>query len=334
MNKKKMLKIGDSPIKYLMRFYVPLMIAFLKPEESEEWFCSAYLLTKVKKRTLNKWMLCQNHNPFVLRFPLFLLSSKIISPPIIKKTIYKLIQKEWYIFLDVDLYYLNNSLYYQKKHFYHSVLLYGYDTQKNTVNLCGYCFGSKIQNIEADLNDFISSLIFCKRNRTWIYKRRKNKAKKFDKRLFYLGVKNYATSTCSFEYQLRTKSFSIKSKEYFGVDTHLEMKKNLSDILNGQNDKDLTGRIFSYLEISQCMVRRLDFLQKNNLLKNLDSFIIGFEELRNEYRRMLDLYLKYKLTEKIAILQKIAKLENTIVEKEQNLYMELYCFLREIYNYN
>ena len=334
MDVKKKLKIGDSPIKYLMRFYVPLMITFLKPEEVEEWFCSAYILNKVKKNTLDKWMICQNYNPFIIRLPLFLLSFKIVPSKVKIKVFYYLIQKEFYIFMDVDLYHLKKSFYYKKKHFYHSVLLYGYDSSKNIVNLSGYCFGSQIQNLEVDINDFAASIKFCKNNKIWIYKRRNNKTIKFNERLFFLGVKSYATAKCPLEYQLRTKSFSINSKEYFGIDTHLEMEKNLKHILNGQNDEDLTGRIFAYLEMSQCMVKRLDILQKNKIRWNLDVFKIGFIELSNNYRKMLNLYIKYKLTGNVRVLEKIVELENIIVGKERKLYMDLYCFLREGYNWN
>ena len=325
MNKK--LPIGDAPIKYLLRFYIPLMISFLNPDEVKGWFYSSYILTKVRKRTYKLWMVFQNFNPFVLRFPCFFLSSLLTKKTFLTKIVKVLINHDYYISLSLDFFYLNNSFCFGNTHFNHSVLLYGYDEQCGIVNLCGYCFDPKIKCVDVEVNNFINSFYSCKHNKAWIYKRRKRKAKSFNKRFFYLGVKGYATASCPLEYQIRAKSFSCVLREHYGIDAHKQLKSDLKCVLNGEN-KNLKLRIYSYLELSQCMVKRLEYIQDNKVFEIDGEIIKGFRELTDEYNSMLNMFLKFDLTQNSEIIKRLIVFEDEISEKEKALYIELYQALK------
>lgn len=331
-NQKKKLPIGNAPIKYLMRFFVPLMIAFLNPDEVAGWFYSSHILTKVRRKTYKLWMIFQNFNPFILRIPLFFLSSFWLSEKLLMKILKVLIDHNWYILLHTDFYYLNESIFYQEKHFNHSVLVYGYDLQENTVNLCGYCFGSKIKCVDVNINNFIESFFSCKQNKAWVYRRRKRKKSKFNKRFFYLGVKGYAKSSCPLEYQVRAKSFSAMFREYYGINAHKQLKNDLVFVLNGEK-KDLKLRIYAYLELAECMSERLKYLQKDALLKNTEHIIERFDLLKNEYQKMINLFLKYNLTGDKDLIKRLIVLENIQSEEEQRLYTELLNIIKVQYNY-
>lgn len=326
---KKKLPIGDAPIKYIMRFYVPLMISF-QSDDAEGWFCSSYILTKVKK-TNKLWMVYQNSNPFVKRFPLPFFSSRLLNVKMLKTIIKFLIDKKWYIFLNLDFFYVKNSDFFQKKHYHHSVLLHGYDEQNNIVSLCGYCFGAKIKSVDISIEDFLKAFFSCQHNQTWVYKRRK-KNKDFNKRFFYLGVRSYATSSCPIEYQLRAKSFSIKKHEYYGIKAHSQLQNDLKKILEG-TDLNLTLRLYSYLELTRCMVRRLDYVQKNEILKDTQDIKIEFINLSDKYSIMLNLFLKYRLNRDLNIISKIINMEKNICLEEQELYSRLYKLMKKQYNY-
>lgn len=331
---EKKLKIGDSPIKYLMRFYIPLMIAFQNKSEVDGWFCSSYIQTKVKKGTQKFWMIYQNFNPFVLRLPCFFLSSIFLKEKQLMKVIKLLVNSNWYISFSADFFYLNNAICYQRRHFYHSVLLYGYDEQKGIVNLCGYCFGSKIECVEVTIENFVKSFFSCKHNKTWIYRRRVKKLKKpkFSKRFFYLGVKGYALARCPLEYQLRARSLSIAWCELYGIDSHIQLKTDLNKLLYGE-DKDLTLRIYAYLELARCMLYRLNYIQTNMLLYDIQHIKLGFEDLVEKYRIMLNMFIKFRITNDMGIIRRIIKLEEYTYSKEKKLYYELYITMKKQYGY-
>lgn len=331
-NQKKKLPLGKAPIKYLMRFFVPLMIAFINPHEVEGWFYSSYILTKVRKRTYKYWMIFQNFNPFIIRLPFLPLSSCFLHSSLLIKLIKFLIDHNWYVLLSVDFYYLKSSFYYLQKHFNHSVLLYGYDLQNNIVNLCGYCFDTKIKCVDTDISSFIKAFYSCKHNKVWIYKRRKRRKVKFNKRFFYLGVKGYAKSSCPIEYQIRAKSFSAIFREHYGIDAHIQLERDIAGIQNGEK-KDLKLRIYSYIELTQCMSDRLVYLQKNNLLNNIESLMHDFDLLKLEYQKMLNLFIKFELTGNKDLVDKLIAIEKNQITKERYLYKELLDNIEKQYYY-
>lgn len=326
------LPIGDAPIKYLMRFYIPLMIAFLNPQEAEGWFYSSHILTKVRKKTYKLWMIFQNCNPLIIRIPLFFLSSMLIQKAQLLKAIKILIDNNCYVSLCLDFFFLNDSICFRTRHFDHSVLLYGYDEKKGVVNLCGYCFGSKIKCVEIDINNFVEAFFACKHNKVWIYKRRKRKKTNFNKRFFFLGVKGYVTSTCPIEYQIRAKSFSAIFREHYGVAAHIQLKKDLESVSSGEKI-DLKLRIYSYMELAQCMVKRLEYIQKNNILVDIDTLVEKFRDLAKKYGKMLNLFIKYEISNNDYLIKRIIEIENTVCMEEKTLFYELYNEAKKQFKY-
>lgn len=322
--KKMELPIVDSPIKYISRFYLPLMIAFQKKEEVEPWFYSSYILTKVKKKDLKFWMIYQNFNPFVYRIPFAFLCSLFIKKKYLLNILKLLIKYGWYVFTSVDLFYLKNSNCYNKKHYNHSVIVFGYDEISNKMQLCGYCFGPKITCIDVSFSEFYESFKACKHNKTWIYHRRRNVKKKFDKRFFYLGVKSYATGTCKLEYQIKAKSISIGFLEYYGVEAHRQLMIDLRRELSDECQRNIKLRIYSYWELSKCMVSRLEYLEKKRILIHTQHIKEGFIKLAENYNVMLNLFLKYKINKDLKVISKIIELEEQAYLKEKKLYSELY----------
>lgn len=331
-NTHKKLPINDSPIKYILRFFTPLMIAFQKPDEVEGWFYSSYVQTKVRKKTYKLWMIYQNYNPFVLRLPCFLVSSKAITKSILLKVIKRLIDNNWYISTCVDMFYLSSSFFYNKKHYDHAVIIRGYDILKNELQLCGYCFNSKITCINVNFDEFLISFLNCKHNRTWIYKRRKKKNKKFDMKFFYLGVKGYATSSCSLAYQIKARSFSLAYRELYGINAHIQLKDDLNKVFLGEN-KSVVLRLYSYFELSECMTKRLNYLESNHLLNDIEDISNGFKELSQAYMRMLNLFMKYDISKNINIIERIIAIENQTCEKEKQLYTILYKKIETQYSF-
>ena len=329
----KKLPINDSPIKYLMRFFVPLMIAFQKKDDVEGWFFSTHILTKVRKKTMKHWMIIQNFNPYILKIPCFLFSSVFLKEKHLMKVIKRLINKDWYIFLSVDFTFLKESQFYNtKNHFIHSVLLYGYDENTNTVCLCGYGFGNKINCVNVSFHDFVKAFYSCSHNQTWLYKRRKTSAKKFNKRFFYLGIKNYVNGTCSLEYQLKARSPSAIWRENYGVNAHEQIKADLNKILNGESE-DLLGRFYSYSELADCMVMRLEYIQAKKILLNIQEIKEGFFELKKTYINMRNYFLKYNISKDKKIIELLIQMEDEAHEKEKKLYESLYFTTKKQFGY-
>lgn len=329
--KQKSLYIGDSPIKYVMRFYIPLMIA-LSDANAENWFCSSYINTKVKKNN-ESWMIYQNHNPFVIRFPFPFFSSTLLTKTTLQKKIQWLIEHGYYISVFLDFYYLKGSIYYLKKHYFHSVLLYGYDfSESKKIFLSGYCFGTKIKAVEMSYNDLADAFFACRKNKTWIYKKRKVKKKKFDMRFFYLGIKNYLFSSCSFAYQFKSRSFSIPFLEIYGIKAHSQLK---SDLMNSpvSNCERITIRICSYCELTKAMIKRLKYIEDNKMLIETSDIKELFLQLLFKYEHMLNLIIKFRITGNYGLINKIITLEEDAYKQEEIAYERLYSLLKEQWGY-
>lgn len=329
---KKQLSIGDAPIKYLLKFYIPLMITFKQSDEVEEWFHHSFILTKTKIHKSKSWTIVNDYNPYVSRVRCLGLSAKILKKNTVMKLLKNLINNNYYISLNLDFFYLKNSFAFQKLHFNHQILLYGYDDEKERIYLCGYCFGSKIRCIEIDTNSFLNSFFSCNHNNVWVYKRRKKKKINFNMKSFYLGIKSYATSTYPLIYQIRTKNFSFSNKERYGIDVHIELKTKLINDINDEKS-DIKLRIYCYMEMAQCMVIRLDYIRKNKLLKDIDKIIYGFNELKKKYDIMLRLYMKYMITNDKNILCKVIDIEDELLKEEKNLYTNLYNKIQQQYSF-
>lgn len=329
----KELEINDAPIKYLLRFYLPLMISFQNKNQAESWFMSSYIQTKVKKNSLDSWVVYQNFNPFIYRIPNPIVSKKFCDQKLLFSWIEYLINHNWYILINVDLFYLQNSNCYQKKHFDHSIIISGYDKAKKTVNLCGYCFSQKISIIEVSVDELYLAFKHCQCNKTWIYHRRNRKGINFKKRFFYLGVKGYATGTCPLEYQFYARSFSLSKFEYYGVEAHVQLISDLSKLIEGTCKRDVILRIYAYLELNRCMIARLEYLENMKILIGIDEIKTDFFLLGEKYTIMQNLFIKYKKSKNKNLLERILDLEKQIYIDEKNAYEKLYMSCKEQFGY-
>ena len=323
---KQVLNINDSPLKYIMRFYVPTMIAFQKEEEALPWFSSVYIQTKTRKNNKDRWMVYQNTNPFVTRLPLCFFSLIKKNAEFLFSVIKYLLLKEWYIFLNVDFFYLTEIKKDDKSHFNHSILVYGFDEEKQQMYLTGYCLGNKIETIEVSYEKFWQALSKCKKNDVWIYKRRKNVRAQFDYQFFCQGVEDYVKSKSSLKYQIKARSLSLPHIDCYGLKAHESLKKDLNDILNGDK-KNVRVRIYAYFELASNMVLRLNYIKKEYHLNALEDIIKGFEFLAQSYKKVLMLYLKYEKTNNNDIILSLLDKEHESYELERQLFLSL---LKEI----
>ena len=153
MNKRE-LEITDAPIKYLLRFYLPLMIAFLNKEQVEPWFYSSYIQTKVKRKGYNSWVVYQNFNPFICRMPNPMMTSFFMNQRFFLFMVENMIKFNWYTLINVDLFYLKGSNCNNKRHYNHAVIICGLNKSLKTLKLCGYCFGPKISCVDVTIEEF------------------------------------------------------------------------------------------------------------------------------------------------------------------------------------
>ena len=340
--KKKVLPVGDAPIQYLMRFYTPMMITFLDKEEVLPWFSSSFFLirTQNKKRPDGlysyRWMIQKNRNPFICKFPSPFFYPSMMKEEKLKQRVKQMIDNDWYVMLHVDLYELEPFEYYQKNHFVHSILLYGYDEEKQSVFLRGYCFGASIVTIEVDFASFSRAFFGSKKNDVWIFRRKKLRHPvKFDKKLFFKTVKANATGRCpGLYYQLVTRSPLVPFGSYYGYKAHADLQQSMQRLLEGDPYVNPEIRLYSYKEMAQCMCMRLDYIRTQFPCDELDAARAAFEALKKKYTVMLNLWLRIRVTERTEkASERMAELEQQAFQMEKQAFENLYSALKKLWGY-
>lgn len=225
----------------------------------------------------------------------------------------------YYIELILDEYYIKNRLNYQKKHYMHNNLLYGYDSEKDFVYILGYDIKIKSTKIQKELLDkCIDDMSEIK----VIKYKNNNLSMEFDLKHYVQLVRDFLEGVCSgdcFSHILPSKNEAYGLRVF---DILLSTKKG-----NWMVQED-TRTTFLLYEHALIMRERLDFFKYRSIITEDEyiKLVYKCDEMVSSANILKNLTIKNNMTGKC--VEKIMLVLHQLYERERNFYVLLLNVLK------
>ncbi|WP_236841348.1 hypothetical protein [Brevibacillus formosus] len=331
-----MLPVVQPPIFGYQFFAFPLCIV-LKDERSLPWLYSNFIQVCFDKRPnppvpftfyihdykLNPWL----HVEHFERGTMSIVQRNIVD------FVRDCLLYGYYVYLNVDEYYIPERKVYQKSNLSHDVLIHGVDLQENTFQLLGFTdketFAStsvSFRNFELayDSIDQIDHQAVC--NRIYLYKYKESGEYDFDLTLVqetleeYLYSKNTST-------RFRMVSMPWNHCAY-GFETYQCLQDYYQHLLEGKTHFDVR-HVHTLWEHKRLMVSRIKYMQENTSYLNSSHQIYeGYSEIERKARNTRNLMLKFYMQQEEETLHKIMRYLDEIAAQEAMVMEKLLTLLR------
>lgn len=233
----------------------------------------------------------------------------------LKKDITSKIDEGFYASVTVDEKYISHRKAFNKHSFYHDLLIYGYDLEKNIFYTAGYDDTGYFSCLEHNIDTVVSSILFCLKERKskphCHYFRAKSEYKEFSKENVKIILEKYLSSE---PIDQRTYNGS------YGISAYAKLIEKHSSAV--QNGKILRRATFSMLlEHKKLMLERVQYINENFVDINTKTVDI-FKEIV-ELSKIIQLCsVKHEITssEKIGMsminkIKNLAELEYVAISK-------------------
>lgn len=322
------LKLNQPPLICYLHHAYPLTVA-MENEDFNSWFLSNYIQLeyRLKSDELNffTYVICGNS----VLIPL--IDYRALDLDFIFKTnidiidfIRNSINIGYYVTTYIDEFFISDREAYQKFHFRHEIMIYGFDSDKQIFNVIGF----------NHIHSYVASIVSFTELRESLLN---SIDKKNDLILLKAKDEDSYHPTYNFDIEnvktlLHDYLFSINSSERFrpigtinnftyGISVYNELIKYYQGIIQDDN-KECDFRHFSVLyEHKKTMLSRLQYLIDKKYLSFNNNYISIFSELQNISYERRNSILKYNYTKnkeiiKVTIdsLQKMSYIEKSTVE--------------------
>lgn len=248
----------------------------------------------------------------------------------IHKYIEQYINMEYYLYFQVDEFYIPERGAYQKKHYLHDILVYGYNSKKEYYvagyNQEGFYISSKVtynQFENAYNNNFIE-----KDNNEWadnIYLLKYNQKCHYGFNLSLVGklIYDYLNSVNEFEVYKRygeSLSDTVYGIEVF--DKVIEYLDYLQQGIQPFKEYGIDNRIFRIIqEHKSIMLDRMKYINENNIY--LEDLIDKYLEVCKLSNTCHLLAIKYRVLPKSSIIERLKNYIVVIRDKDKEILGEL-----------
>jgi len=233
----------------------------------------------------------------------------------------ELINNGWYIVAIVDEYHVPETGKYHKNHYSHSLMIFGYDDEKECFASIGYTAGQKYCSHELTYKEYEKAirgiLIDDSGNESIGFKKIEFEAFKenpqydyiFDIKQFYHSLDDYIESYYS-------EGFNSRHK--YGI----ECERVFSAYISSPQIRELDPRYSRFfMELKQLMVRRLSYLADENVISN--SLAEEYAPVCRNQEIVHNLFIKYGVSHDEALRTRIGDLMNKIIEREVSVLMRV-----------
>ena len=233
-----------------------------------------------------------------------------------------LLDQEWYLMGYLDEYYVKSKQAYNKYHFRHSMMIYGYDEIGKVFYAIGYTNENKYSKYSISFEEFLKSVQVeydsvkkdyiprdIERVEFDAVKINPEHNFEFDLKEVYLGIKDYINSTDSYD--------TNNSNYLYGIECERKFVEYIQNSIE-KEDAYLDVRYSRlFMEMKDIMIRRLEYLVSIGVISN---------ELLEEYRTISKkqtyihlAFIKYNLKHNDDTLKYAVSALQTIIESELNL---------------
>ena len=330
---KKILPITIPPIVGYLHHAYPLSIlanwtAYLP------WFHSNYIqlycpqnLQNLSNRTLkfNFYRRPDQRISFSPYLKVHILNRDLIfkSPTDIVPFIIACIDKGYYVQSTVDEYFLPDSAAYQKRHFVHETLIYGYDNQ-NFVGL-GYNKTGDYAAYQIAFAELTQAIVHA--NLTGHYDSDGLRLFTYDPHAQYdFDIHLVREQLDDFLYARNTSErFRMLLNPYdgaYGLATYPCLKSYIGSFLHPPFSFDIRPAHILW-EHKKCMVDRLKYLEDQGYLKSEYGFSVQYDELARKTGILRMMLLKFKITRSAVLIHRVFSNLDDIAKVEQGLLQNL-----------
>lgn len=212
-----------------------------------------------------------------------------------------------YIYGYFDEYYINTKRTYQKDHYKHSFLIYGYNNVSKLFNAIGYTKHNKFEEYNISFEEFMIALTDLPKIELTFVCLNPNYTYEAKIENIYYGLYDYMHSIYS--------AGSYEPNVVYGIDTLAEFSKYVLHMAENNNNLDLRYSKF-FMEFKQFMLERLDFLNNSGYIS------YGYEEyseIFQVFQSVHMLFIKYNITCDSTIPLRISKMVEDATCKERKI---------------
>lgn len=247
--------------------------------------------------------------------------------------IIKHIEQEYYLYFQVDEYYIHNRKAYKNQHYIHDLLIYGYDEEEEIYNVVGYNQDFIYRESTVTFKEFQEA--FCNNNidkeenywadRIFMFKY-KDSNYEFNIDLIkhllteYLNSKNTYERYNRFNNPTREKVYGLET--YNKVLEHLDYAKRDIKCFKHLPEGHIDNRMFRLImEHKQLMLMRLEYINKN--ITDISNIIKEYTLVVKIAQNSILLSIKYEITHSKKILDSLIENIKMIQEKDNILLNDL-----------
>ncbi len=320
----KILNIEVPPIYGYLHHAYHLSVAQRHPQ-FYKWFYCNYIQLEYNPTTdwLNFYSLDIKKNYYPL------LNVEVLSNTTIKINkvdildfIINCVNNNRYIWLYTDEFYDPNKTSFNTKHFVHESLIYGYDLNNRCFYSVGfnnkYLYATSIINFE----DFVIAYNSVETHfeiRT--FKPDTNVSYEFDLINVKGLMEDYVYSNNS---SLRNRMFGCNNNSdiIYGIEIYKYLKMNFENPISSDYLNDIRP-LHILSEHKKTMVSRIKFLYENKYIDSPETIINEFIDIEDKVLLLRNIQIKYIITGKIELIQKIVKSFNELYIQETQAYTDL-----------
>lgn len=306
---KKCLPIGEPPVTGYMHHLYPLSILARDTAYLPWFYCHYIQLRQFEGRGLNFYL-----HPFYREFSTCpLLESNRVdrrlaggTPNEVTEFVLECLERDYYVQLDVDYFYIPQGVYYQRVHFLHELLLSGFDRLQSTFTASGYGRdGSHIRFTVgfAELEQALSTAFSLEDGPDWfqdkvenpqvvLYQYRPSAQCAFD----IVQAREELTDLCqsrNTSTRLRILAEPRNSNDLWGMDTYQFLTSLLGEPDAAEDDSLISLRIF--WEHKKCMAARLEYMEGQGFLPKDVGFARRYSDIASRANQIRLVVLRNRM---------------------------------------
>ncbi|MBK1811285.1 hypothetical protein JHL18_11675 [Clostridium sp. YIM B02505] len=225
------------------------------------------------------------------------------------------LDKDYYMHLYLDHYYISDCDSYRKRHFLHdSATVFGYDTASNVFYAADNFKDRKYVIMEIPFNQIEDAIRGAIDKPATKYKLDKSINFTLEIDAIILIIKGYLESTYLVD---GPKKHPKDIKVAYGMEIYDVLFSYLNRLIEGYDRYD--HRSFHVMcNHKAVLVALVKYLIEKNLVLNGASILARFEELHSKFMTLRNVFLKYSITKNINLLSKVQENLNNIKQLEKD----------------
>lgn len=335
MNKKS-LPIATPPIVAFQYLAFPLAILSDKPDYLP-WFHSNYIqLICHKDLSASKVLFLDfyghvfdenfNNTIYFTYHPWLEIKHALVGGQTdIIPNLIECMQYDYYVYLKVDEFFIPDRSFYQKDHFVHDVLVFGYDLHEKSLDVIGFNNKGQFLRSRISVDQFDQAYKSGRqmdKNRTalgfhefFLFKYKQNGKYDFDLDLVAELLDDYLNSRNTSDRFRMFKNPQNPELSAFGMEIYRYLIDYCRLLMEDLAEYDI--RPFHLLwEHKKCMLSRMEFIQTNCNIKLPTSLIGSYGEIEKKCNEARMAVLKFYFTKDKSLIAKTIKLIDFVQTEE------------------